>query len=130
MKKQAGFTLIELVAVLVILALLGAMAVPRFVDMQSEALAAAKNGTRNAVKTAHSLYIAKNRAVPTVTQLAGAVTADGAIGTAAGDAGITVVIDATTYTIATFQDPNCGTPTANTTPGTTDLVQCIGAITP
>ena len=37
MKKNAGFTLIELVAVLVILALLGAMAVPRFTDVSNDA---------------------------------------------------------------------------------------------
>ena len=41
MNKQAGFTLIELVAVLVILALLGAMAVPRFASVQNSALVAA-----------------------------------------------------------------------------------------
>ena len=36
-RGQQGFTLIEIIAVLVILGILAAVAVPRFVDLQSEA---------------------------------------------------------------------------------------------
>jgi MSHA pilin protein MshA len=127
MKKQAGFTLIELVAVLVILALLGAMAVPRFVDMQTEALNAAKNGTKNAVKTAHSLYIAENKALPSVAQLAAYVNSDGTPGAAAADlSGVEVVINTVTYTVETFNDTTCGNPTDAGDP----TVRCVGGITP
>ena len=36
-RKQAGFTLIEIIAVLVILGVLAAVAVPRYIDLQDEA---------------------------------------------------------------------------------------------
>jgi len=124
MNKQAGFTLIELVAVLVILALLGAMAVPRFVDMQTEALTAAKNGTKNAVKSAHALYIAENKSLPSVTNLAAYVTADG--GTSAVNTGVQVPIDGSNYVVETFTDTTCTTATG--APG--DTVRCVGDITP
>ena len=70
MKKNAGFTLIELVAVLVILALLGAMAVPRFTDVSSDALTAAKNGSIAGVRSGHAMAIAKLKTLPTLTELA------------------------------------------------------------
>jgi MSHA pilin protein MshA len=127
MNKQAGFTLIELVAVLVILALLGAMAVPRFVDMQSQALDAARNGTKNAVKSAHSLYIAENRSLPTVTNLAAYVTADGAV--SAVNNGVEVVIDTSSFVVQTYTDTTCTTLTTSTT-GATGTVRCVGDITP
>jgi len=37
LKNQKGFTLIELVVVMVILALLAAVAVPKFLDLQKQA---------------------------------------------------------------------------------------------
>ena len=43
--KQAGFTLIELIVVIVILGLLAVVAAPRFIDLQSDAQKAAFRGT-------------------------------------------------------------------------------------
>ena len=69
MNKQSGFTLIELVAVLVILALLGAMAVPRFTDVSNDALTAAKNGSVAGVRSGHAMAIAKLKTLPQLGQL-------------------------------------------------------------
>jgi len=121
MKKEAGFTLIELVAVLVILALLGAMAVPRFVDVTGQALTAAQNGSLAGVRAGHAMAIADLRTLPTVTQLA---TYVGGPNISPVATGIQVVINGTNYTVLTYTDTTCTTPTA----AVGDLVGCIGTI--
>jgi len=121
LKSQRGFTLIELVVVIVILGILAAIAVPKYVDLQTDALNASKAGMSGAVKSALALAIAENKAYPTITTLATYVQGEGV---AAAATGVEVDINGTTYTVPTYTDNSCAT--ATTAVG--DTVRCVGTI--
>jgi MSHA pilin protein MshA len=63
-KNSRGFTLIELVMVIVILAILAAVAVPRFIDLQGDARVSTAKGVAGAISGAanilHAQYILNN----------------------------------------------------------------------
>jgi len=59
MKRNAGFTLIELVIVIIVLGILAATAVPKFINLQDDAKVAAMKGVEAAVHSAANLVYSK-----------------------------------------------------------------------
>jgi MSHA pilin protein MshA len=62
MNKQSGFTLIELVMVIVILGVLAVAALPKFVDLKGDAQQAAVDGVAGSLSSAASINFAARSA--------------------------------------------------------------------
>lgn len=65
MISRKGFTLIELVMIIVILGILAAVAIPRYYDLQDEARSSAERGVVGGIRAGLATYYARYRDWPT-----------------------------------------------------------------
>lgn len=104
MQNQKGFTMIELIIVIVIIGLLAVVAIPKYVDMKTEAAKAQADGVYAAAQAATAVNFAGNlvgKGNPLITTgatLLGAMDSPPA-GWTAADMTITASLNGDPYTI-------------------------------
>ncbi|MBY6095730.1 type II secretion system protein [Ferrimonas balearica] len=77
MKRQQGFTLIELVVVIIILGILAVTAAPKFINLQKDARVATLSGVEGALKGGNALVYSKAAIQGQENEATGSVDIDG-----------------------------------------------------
>ncbi len=114
--QQRGFTLIELIIVIVILGILAVTAAPRFIDLQSDANASVLQGVRGALQGGAQLVYAKSAIAGEQDSAGEEVTINGeAVTTDFGypDASAASVAEVTAYAEISLQLSTDSNPTSD-----------------
>lgn len=111
--KQAGFTLVELLIVAIILAILAAIVVPQFASTTTDAQEAALRANLSAIRGAISLYRQQHGEYPAASASSGGACT-GTAGSAIAEDPVAMVEQLTRYTNANGQ--SCSRPDAGSYP--------------